>query len=120
MGKSQWKRHVLFSVTACIAEHHSLVTRTLLLRVGTYHTSIDICALLVDCREYTARVTVEHVVRLVVADTVNHITHDGLNVNVGVLCTYFTAHNYETCAAECLAGNLGFLVLSEEFIEDGI
>ena len=73
-----------------------------------------------DCGKHAARVAVEHVLSLVVADTVDDIAHGGLDIDISMLCTHFTADNYETCAAECLAGNLGFLVLSEEFIEDGI
>ena len=49
---------------------------------------------------------------------VDDIAHGRLNVYVCVFCADFAAYYHETGAAECLAGYLGFLVLSEEFIQN--
>ncbi len=101
-----------------VSEHHSLVSGTLLLRVGADHAPVDVGTLLVDGGEDSAGVAVEHVCRLVVADLVDDLAHLCLDVDICVLGPYFSADYHQTGAAECLAGDFGFRVLPEEFVED--
>ena len=42
-GKRKW--HVLLCVTACISEHHSLVTCSLSICIFTHNTAVDVNAL---------------------------------------------------------------------------
>ena len=48
------KRHVLFCVTACVSEHHTLVTGSLCVGVFTYDTTVDVHALLMEGRKDAA------------------------------------------------------------------
>ena len=118
MRQVKRKRHVFFGIPAGIAEHHSLVSGALLLRVGADHAPVDVGTLLVDGGEDSTGVAVEHVSRLVVADLVYDLAHLCLDVDICVLGPYFSSDNHESGAAECLAGYLGFRVLPEEFVED--
>ena len=118
MRKIERKRHILLSVPAGVSEHHSLVAGALLLRVGADHAPVDVGTLLVDGREDSAGVAVEHVCRLVVADLVDDLAHLCLDVDICVLGPDFAADHHQAGAAECLAGDFGFRVLPEEFVED--
>ena len=118
MREGERKRHVVLCVPAGVAEHHSLVSGSLLLRVGTDNAPVYVCALFVDCREYAAGIAVEHVVGLVVADAVDDVPHGRLDVHIGIFRPHFTSHDDEPGAAESLAGHLGLTVLAEEFVED--
>ena len=54
MRKRQWQGHIFIRVTACIAEHHSLVSGSLLFRVGYIYAPVYVLALLVQGGEHSA------------------------------------------------------------------
>ena len=76
------KRHIVFCLVRCIAEHHALIARTLFHRVLTLYATVDVGTLLMNGRKHTARVTFEHVLSFSVTDFLNHFTCDELEVNV--------------------------------------
>ena len=64
----QGERHELLCVDAGVAEHHPLVSGTLVERLRAYHSPVDVRALLVDRGDYAAGGSVETVFGLGVAD----------------------------------------------------
>ena len=83
------KRHIVFRFIGSITEHHTLVARTLFHRILTFHTTVDIGALLMNGGKHTARVTFEHVLSFGIADFLNYLTCDELEINVR-FCFHFT------------------------------
>ncbi len=80
--KVQRKRHVVLRFVGGIAEHHSLVSGTLLHRVLTLHAAVDVGALLVDGAQHAARVALEHVLAFGIADFLDYFACDEGHVNV--------------------------------------
>ena len=114
------QRHVLVRVAACVAEHHALVPGPLLVRVCHDHPAVDVLALLVQGGEHPAGVPVEHVVRLVVANPVDHASCDALYVHVCIFRSDFPSYDHKSCAAESLARYFRLRILPEELVQDGI
>ena len=78
----QGNRHIVFGLVRGITEHHSLIAGTLTLLVFAGNALVDIIALLVDGREHTARIAVELILRLRVANLVDGLARNGLQVDV--------------------------------------
>ena len=78
MREVQRQRHQGWGLTAGIAEHDPLVTRPLILGCCALYTTIDVCTLSVDGREYPAAIGVEAVGALVVAYLADDPTGDVL------------------------------------------
>ncbi len=72
------KRHVVFRFIRCVAEHHTLVACALFHRVLTFHTTVDIGALLMNGGKYTTRVAFEHILSFGITDFLNHFACDEL------------------------------------------
>ncbi len=81
---------------------------------------MDVLTLLVDLGKDPARVAVEHVVGLVVADAVDHVSHNFLNVNVGILGADLAADDHQAGRTESLACHLCLRILTEELVQDGV
>ena len=84
VAELQRQRHVVVGVAAGVAEHHALITGTLLLGILALHTLVDVGALLVDGAEDPAAVRLEHVLALGVADLADHLAGDLLHIEVGL------------------------------------
>ena len=82
VGKVERNRHIVFGLVRGITEHHSLIAGALTLLVFTGNALVDIIALLVDGREHTARIAVELILRLRVANLVDGLARNGLQVDV--------------------------------------
>ena len=78
----KWQRHVVVRLIGRIAKHHTLVTSTLVFRIGTLYPLVDIGRLLVDGRENTTGMRLEHVFGLGVADAGDHLPGDLLHIQV--------------------------------------
>ena len=120
VGQCQSQRHVLFGVTAGVAEHHALVARALLLRSLADDAAPDVGALLVYGREQSAALAAEHQLGAVVADAVDDRAGGLLDVDVCVLRADLAADDHKAAAAESLTCDLGVLILTEEFVQDGV
>ena len=68
-------RQIVGRLGRCLAKHHALVASSLLLRVGTVHTTVDVVTLIVDSTQYATATSVKAVLRLVVPDTIYHTPH---------------------------------------------
>ena len=116
----QRQGHVVFRIAAGVAEHHALVAGALVLGLFAADAAADVAALLVDGGKHTARIAVEHVFRLVVADTLDGVAHDGLDVDIGIFRADFAADDHQSGGAEGFTGNVCVRVLAEEFVKDGV
>ena len=99
------KGHVVLCLIGGIAEHHTLVAGTLLFAVLTVHTTVDVTALFVNSREHTTGIALEHVLALGVADAVDHLAGNALQVHIS-LCLYFTSQHHLACGNKRLASHL--------------
>ena len=120
VGDRQRERHVFVSIDHGISEHHALVARALLFGEAAHDAPVYVGALLVDSGDHSARGGVESVFGLVVAYPAYDAARHGGDVHIGMVRAYFSAHDYEPCGAESLAGYLGFGILAEELIENCI
>ena len=119
MREDERRGHVLAGFVAGIAEHDALIACALLLLGCAADASVDVGRLLVDGRQHAARVAVETVVALRVADAVDHAAHYALHVHIGIRA-HFARHDHEARRAERLARDLGVAVAAQEFVEDRI
>ena len=119
MREVEGERHVVLGLVGCIAEHHALVSCTLCGAVCTVNTTVDVCALLVDGREHTATVALEHILALGIADAVDDFASDTLQVNVS-LCLDFACQHDLSGRDECFARHLRIGIEGKQFVEHGI
>ena len=80
MRQIQRKRHEVIRFTARIAEHHTLITCPLILRIRSFHSLIDVIGLLMNRAQDTAGLGFKHVSTLGVPNATNHLTRNGLDV----------------------------------------
>ena len=120
MGKGEGKGHILLRVGAGIAEHHSLVSGSLIQGVFPDYAPVYVTALLVDGGKDPAGVAVEHQSCLVVPYLIYDMAGNLLDVDIGVVASDLPAHDHKSRGTEGLAGHLGLRVLTEELVEDGI
>ena len=108
-------RHITLSLIGGIAEHHTLVTCSLLVLVGTVNTLIDVGTLLMDGCQDTAGITVKLVLRLGIANALDGVSGDGLQIDI-----HFTAHlthdHYLSCGDKRLDGAAGLVVVCQELV----
>ena len=116
MRQGDGQRHQLGSLVAGIAEHHALVARALLLGFGTAHALIDVSALPVDGGKHPARVGLEHILALGVANAADDIAHGVLYLDIAV-ARHFTAHHHKTCGDQCLARHMAVGVATKELVQ---
>ena len=100
MGKVERHRHQTLRLVRGIAEHHALVTCSLVLVFLTVNTPVDILALLMDSRQDTA-------------------AGNRLEVDIH-LTTHFTHDDHLSCCHKRLASDTGMFVIGEKLIKDSI
>ena len=97
--KLEGQRHTVVRLVGGIAEHHTLVASTLLLRNAALNATVDIDALCVESREDTAALAVKFVLGLGVADLADGLAHLVAKLHVGsgldLACQYDLASGYE-------------------------
>ena len=84
VGEIQCEWHIVLRLVGGITEHHSLVTCSLVFCRGAIHPLTDVFALLMDRIHHPAAVPVEHVLTLGVADAVDGVADDLLEVDQGL------------------------------------
>ena len=119
VGQVYGGRHVVVGFVDGIAEHHALVAGSLVVIVFTGDTAVDVLALLMDgCQDATA-VAVELIVRLGIANTVDSLACDGLQVDV-LRRAHLTHDDHLSCGIESLDGAVGVWVVSQELVEQSV
>ena len=75
MTELEGERHTVVSLAGGIAEHHTLVSSALFFGLLTFHATVDVGTLRMDGREDTARIAIEHILSLGVADSLDGFSH---------------------------------------------
>ncbi len=117
--EDQRRRHHLAGFVAGIAEHDALVAGALVFLGGTHDALVDVGRLLVDGRQDAARIAVELVFALGIADAVDDAARHALHVDIGIR-THFTRHDHQSRGAKRLAGDFRVGVTTQEFVENGV
>ena len=107
--------HKVLRLVRGVAEHHALVTSTLLVLVAVVDTAVDVGTLLVNGTQDTTRVTVELILGLRVADALDGIAGDGLQVDIHV-AAHLSHNNYLSCRHERFTSHAGLVVVSQELV----
>ena len=124
MGEADRERHQFRRLVHGVAEHHALVAGTLLvilLAVGGLgiHALRDVGGLLVHRDEHGAALVVELQVGVHVADILDGVAGDFLEIDVR-LGGDFAGNHDEARVHERFAGHAALRVLCEAGVEDGI
>ena len=119
MREVKGEGHVVLGLVGGIAEHHALVSGALCSAVCAVNATVDVSALLVDGREHTATVALEHILALGIADAVNDFASDTLQVNV-CLCLDFACQDDLPSRDECFASHLRIGIEGKQFVEHSI
>ena len=116
VGKRERYRHELRGLVGGIAEHHALVAGTLVVLFLALNALVYVAALLVDGCEHAARVAVELVFGLGVANAVDGLA--GYRLQVDVLRGAHLAHNHHLAGCHHrLDGCVGVFVVGQKLVE---
>ena len=115
------QRHETFGLGAGVAEHQALVAGALLeVQAAAFIDALrDVRRLLVVGHEHGATAVVDAVVGVVVADLLDGLTGNGLEIHHR-LGGDLTGHHHQAGVAQRLGGDARELVLRENRVEDGI
>jgi hypothetical protein len=118
MREVDGQRHETLGLGACVAEHQALVARTLLEveALALVHALRDVRRLLVVGHEHGAPLVVDAVVGVVVADFLDGVARDLLEVHHRVGGD-LAGHHHEAGVAQRLGGDARILVLREDGVE---
>ncbi len=130
VGQPDRQRHQVGRLVAGVAEHHSLVPGALGVErvltaqaraefVGLVHALGDVWRLRIERDQHAARVAVEAVGVVVVADGAHGLADDGGDVDVG-RCGHFARHDDKTCRQERFAGHPAGRIALEHGVEHGV
>ena len=111
--------HVVVGLVAGIAEHHALVSGTLVVLFLTRHAAVYVVTLLMNGSQNTARVVVELVFGLAVANVLDGAAGHGLQINVGT-GTHLAHDDHLAGGDERLHGAVRLAVVSKKLIEYGV
>ena len=117
--EDQRRRHHLAGLVAGIAEHDALIARALLVLLGAHDALINVRRLFVDGRQDAARVAVELVFALGIADAVDHAARHALYIDIR-FGAHLARHNHQSRGAKRLAGDFRVGVTTQEFVENGV
>lgn len=113
------QRHIILRLVRGIAEHHALVSRTLVHRVLTFHTAVDVRTLFMNGREHAATLGLELVFGLGITDTADGTPCYFLQVDVSRRLDLSGQHDL-SCSHQSLTCHLRILVESQQLIQYGI
>ncbi len=119
MRENQRGGHQLAGLVAGVTEHDALVACALLLLVAALDTLVDVGRLFVDGRENTARIAVELVLALGIADALDDTARHALHVDV-CFRAHLARNNHQPGGTKRLARNLGIGIATQEFVENGV
>ncbi len=114
MRQRDGQRHQLGRLAAGVAEHHALVARA-----ARVHAHRDVGALLVDVGDYRARLCVEAIGGVRIADIPDHIARHLLQIHIRIGGDL--AHNvHKARAGRCLAGHAAVWILLQHCVQNRI
>ena len=82
MRQVERKRHIVLRLIGSISKHHTLVASTLVHRILTLHTAVDVGTLLMNGREHATRITLKHVLTLRITNLIDYLTSYELEIYV--------------------------------------
>ena len=116
MGQIEGDRHQALRLVGGIAKHHALIASSLVLIFLTIHATVDVGTLLVDGSENATGVAVKLVLGLGIANLLDSIAGDGLQVDIDI-AAHFTHDDHLTCGDKRLASHASLVVISQELVE---
>ena len=119
VAQRKTQRYVEGGLVAGVAEHHALVSGSLLVGVFAVDAAVDVGRLLVECRKYAAGFGVEHEFGTVVANAVDYAACHCRQVDVG-LGGDFAGDYHLTGGDEGFACHFRLRVESEKVVEDSV
>ena len=116
------RRHQLGRLVAGVAEHHALIARALLV-VGVHavaiHSLRDVRRLALDRDQHAAGLPVEPHGRVLIADALDHVAHDGRKLDLGGGGD-LAGHHDKAGLGQGLAGHPAGLVFGNDGIEHAV
>ena len=119
MRQVECERHVVIGLVGSIAEHHTLVSGTLLFGVGTAHTHIDVLTLGVQRGQNTATLRLELVLGFGITDIGDRLADDLLDVHPSVT-THLAGNDDLTGSTKGLAGYVSLRILCQHVIQNSV
>ena len=116
VGQLDGQRHVVVHLVAGITEHHALVACALVFGGRPFDTLVDVGRLAVDGGDDPARLEVELVVALVVADLLDGVAHHVVNGDVA-FGLHLAGADHETGGCQRLACHFRFGILREKRVQ---
>ncbi len=116
VGQVERCGHVVVGLVDGVAEHHTLVAGALVIGVFARDAAVDVGALLMDGGEDAAAVAVELILRLGVADAVDGVACDGLQVDVHRRA-HLTHDDHLSGGVEGLDGAVRIGVVSKKLVK---
>ena len=119
MANFQRQGHEALRFVGGITKHHALIACSLGLRACFLHALVDIRGLLMDGRDYPARIRIEHVFGFGVAYFANGIAGNQLGIYVAF--GFDLARKYcQTGGDQGLTSHLGIGILCQEGVQERI
>ena len=87
--------------------------------LAVIHAAVDVLALFVDGAQDTARVAVELVFRLRIADALDGIAGNGLQIDINI-AAHFAHDDDLACRHKGLTGHAGLVVIGKELVQNGV
>ncbi len=116
VGEHDGERHILRCLIGGVAKHDTLITSAVVLERAVVEALGDIGGLLLDRNQNVARLVVEALGRVVVADVLDGVADDLLVVELRLCANLAKDHDHARLGSR-LTGNLGPGVLLEAGIE---
>ena len=105
-----WRRHHDFGFVSRVTEHQTLVTSTLFVIVCFIDALGNVTRLAADGVHDRAGITIKSAFRVIVANVVNDLTNQALNIDIG-LGGNLASHDNHACLDHGFAGNAGLFIL---------
>ena len=96
-----------------------MVARSLFVGLFATNAAVDVVALLVNGRQYAARIAVELVLRFGVANMFDGVSGNGLQVDVRIRA-HLAHDNHLSCGNESFDGAMRFVVVGQELVYQSI
>ena len=119
MREVERQRDTILRFVRSITKHHTLVASTLLLRVLTFHTTVDVTALFVDGIQHTTTFAVKLVRRLRVTNPVDGFTCNLLKIHIDI-ALHLASQHHLTRRDQCLASHLRVGVVSQQIVQHSV
>ena len=116
MGQVERDGHVIVGFVAGVAEHHPLVSGSLVFGIAVVDAPVDVVALFMDGRENAAAVAVELIFGFCVADVVDGLPGYCLEVDV-FFRPHFAHDHHLSRSVECFYCTPCVFVVGQKLVE---